>query len=39
VPGTGGLYRRQLGRFIAKTLDGLAAAAAREATADAAHEA
>jgi hypothetical protein len=27
VPGTGGLYRRQLGKFIKETLDGLAAAA------------
>jgi len=29
VPGTGGLYRRQLGTFIGRTLEGLAAAAAR----------
>ena len=29
VPGTGGLYRRQLGKFIKETVDGLAAAAAR----------
>jgi hypothetical protein len=29
VPGTGGLYRRQLGKFIKETLDGLATAAAR----------
>lgn len=29
VPGTGRLYRRQLGAFIGETVDGLAAAAAR----------
>jgi hypothetical protein len=29
VPGTGGLYRRQLGKFIKETVDGLAMAAAR----------
>jgi hypothetical protein len=29
VPGTGGLYRRQLGKFIKQTVDGLVAAAAR----------
>ena len=29
VPGTGGLYRRQLGKFIKQTVDGLAVAAAR----------
>jgi hypothetical protein len=29
VPGTGGLYRRQLGKFIKETVDGLATAAAR----------
>ena len=29
VPGTGGLYRRQLGKFIKQTVDGLAIAAAR----------
>jgi len=29
VPGTGWLYRRQLGNFIGRTVDGLAAAAAR----------
>jgi hypothetical protein len=34
VPGTGGLYRRQLGRFIGETVDGLAAATARRATSD-----
>jgi hypothetical protein len=39
VPGTGGLYRRQLGRFIGETLNGLAAAAARQTTSDAAPEA
>ncbi len=31
VPGTGGLYRRQLGKFIKKTVEGLAVAAARTA--------
>ena len=29
MPGTGGLYRRQLGKFIKETVDGLAAAAVR----------
>jgi hypothetical protein len=29
VPGTGGLYRRQLGKFIKETVDGLASAAAQ----------
>jgi uncharacterized protein YndB with AHSA1/START domain len=29
VPGTGGIYRRQLGKFIKETVDGLATAAAR----------
>lgn len=29
VPGTGGLYRRQLGKFIKEMVDGLALAAAR----------
>jgi hypothetical protein len=29
VPGTGGVYRRQLGEFIGETVDGLARAAAR----------
>jgi Polyketide cyclase / dehydrase and lipid transport len=29
VPGTGALYRRELGRFIGETVDGLARAAAR----------
>jgi uncharacterized protein YndB with AHSA1/START domain len=29
VPGTGGMYRRQLGKFIKETVDGLATAAAR----------
>jgi hypothetical protein len=29
VAGTGGLYRRQLGKFIKQTVDGLAVAAAR----------
>ena len=29
VPGTGDLYRRQLGKFIEQTVDGLAVAAAR----------
>ena len=29
VPGTGWIYRRQLGAFIGRTVDGLAAAAAR----------
>ena len=29
VPGTGGIYRRQLGKFIKQTVDGLATAAAR----------
>jgi hypothetical protein len=29
VPGTGGLYRRQLGKFIKRTVDGLSTAAAR----------
>jgi hypothetical protein len=28
VPGTGGLYRRQLGKFIKETVEGLALAAA-----------
>ncbi len=32
VPGTGGLYRRQLGTFIKQTVDGLAVAAARTPT-------
>jgi hypothetical protein len=31
VPGTGGLYRRELGKFIRKTVEGLAAAAERAA--------
>ena len=30
VPGTGGIYRRELGKFIKQTVDGLAAAAASE---------
>ena len=30
VPGTGWLYRRELGRFIKRTVDGLAAATDRE---------
>lgn len=30
VPGTGGIYRRELGKFIRQTVDGLAAAAASE---------
>jgi hypothetical protein len=29
VPGTGGIYRRQLGKFIKETVDGLATATAR----------
>jgi hypothetical protein len=29
VPGTGWVYRRELGRFIGRTVDGLAAAADR----------
>lgn len=29
VPGTGGIYRRQLGKFIEETVNGLATAAAR----------
>ncbi len=29
IPGTGWLYRRQLGRFIQRMVDGLAARAAR----------
>jgi hypothetical protein len=29
VPGTGGIYRRELGKFIRKTVEGLAAAADR----------
>jgi hypothetical protein len=33
VPGTGGLYRRQLGAFIEQCLQGLAAAAAEQARA------
>lgn len=33
VPGTGGLYRRQLGAFIAQCVEGLAAAAEAQSTA------
>jgi Polyketide cyclase / dehydrase and lipid transport len=33
VPGTGGLYRRQLGAFIGQCVEGLAAAAAEQARA------
>lgn len=33
VPGTGGLYRRQLGAFIEQCVEGLAAAAGRQARA------
>lgn len=33
MPGSGGLYRRQLGRFIGRTLDGLATMAARRTSA------
>ena len=29
VPGLGGVYRRQLGKFLEETVDGLACAAAR----------
>jgi len=32
VPGTGWLYRRELGKFIGRTVDGLARAAARTGT-------
>jgi len=32
VPGTGWLYRRELGKFIGRTVDGLARAAARAGT-------